>query len=223
RVPRRAVHDEPRRPVRRRARASPAGSVGGQRLQRVGVFLLTRTRRGAGHLDHHRHAAPGCAGAVPGPVRAPVRRHFDHPRALAIRPLLRPGSRPGRTGRHSQLRAKRPPWLASTVGLSSDEKRYGLTCRLPALMGAGCRWAVITAASSVAVCCSDAYHGAAEYVASRPAACHGPRPRATFIAPRQPPWPVAVCQSLLTRTVPAIPRAGLTCHPVLRARTHSRP
>ena len=100
RAPRRAVHHEPRRPLRHRPRAGPARPVGGQRVQRLGVLVLARDRRGPGRLDHQRNSAAGDDGAGPGPVRSAYRRRARLTRALAVRPLLRSCRRrpPSRAG-----------------------------------------------------------------------------------------------------------------------------
>jgi hypothetical protein len=53
-------------------------------------------RRSAGRLDHRRRRPAGGGGARAGPVRAAVRGRAAGPRALAVRPLLRPGHQGGR-------------------------------------------------------------------------------------------------------------------------------
>jgi glycine/D-amino acid oxidase-like deaminating enzyme len=71
----------------------PAGLWVASGCNGSGVLLLARDRRGPGRLDHRRHSPAGHDRARAGTVRRAWRRRAGHPRALAVRPLLRPGCR----------------------------------------------------------------------------------------------------------------------------------
>jgi 4-methylaminobutanoate oxidase (formaldehyde-forming) len=93
RAPRRAVHDEPGRPVPGRAGARGTRAVGGQRLQRLRFLLIPGARRSAGQVDHRRYRAGRAGRAGPVPLRPPARPGPDRAGLLAVRALLRPAGR----------------------------------------------------------------------------------------------------------------------------------